>query len=352
MLIFTESFEFSTGSGAGGGANGDKWNLSNTLSVWSGQGPRTGSFNADGSTSSEAKRQVAAADEHATFIIGVAAKNMGGAGTAKRFLTLYSDAGATTHVYVQTGATDATKLEVYRGGGTLLGSTASGVLTTVGTVYQYIEVKVTLNDTTGAVVIRVDETPVLSLTGVDTKNGGTKTVFDSFGIQGMTGSTWFDDIYACNGAGSTNNDFLGAVRIEALHPNANGNSSGMTNSAGNSTNNYTYVDDAFPIADTTDYVDGVTTGDKDTYTFADSAQPAGNSVKAVVVYASAQKTDAGARGLSLVARSGGTEATAAAATALVNGVYHLVWGVFETKPGGGSWTVSDYNAAEFGLQAT
>jgi hypothetical protein len=348
-LILTESWD-STSSAA---ILADKWNLGLANGI-GGSGPgRTGANGWVGANGT-AGRQVAASEESATFIYGGAQIDtdltfFGSGGTGKKQISFKSDAGVTEHVYLQTGASDPTKLEVYRGGGTLLGSSASGVVK--AGIWQYFEMKVTLSDTVGAVVVRVDETVVINLSGIDTKNGGTKTVLDSIVItgnrNGTTGvNTRFDDIYLCNGAGLANTDFLGAVRVECLLPNGNGASTGMTNSAGNSVNNYSYVDDQMV---TTDYVESDSA--KDTYTFADSAQPTGNSVKGVAVYEFAEKTDAGARGLSAVARLSGTEALTDVG-ALTNGAYHVKWAIFETKPGGGAWTVGDVNNAEFGQQAT
>jgi hypothetical protein len=341
-LLITESFEFTN--------TGDKWNVSGGGNT-TGNAARTGTH-----TGTAAARQLTAAEEHATMIVGLAHASSTGWSTNGNptLMSFSSDNGATLHIYlVAHGSNNAGgQLDVFRGDGTLLGTTAASPILLSNNTYQYVEVKVVLG-ASGSVVVKIDDTLVLSLTGVNTKNGGTKTVIDRVALAALQRTTssngYIDDVYICNGAGSVNNDFLGPVHIEALKPNGNGASSGMTNDAGNSTNNYSHVDDNLDFAD---YVDGATAGVKDTYAFENSTLPTANTVKGVMVYAYALKTDAGARGLQTVARSGGSETTATPIVALANGVAHLLWGAHETNPSGGSWLVSDVNAAEFGVVTT
>lgn len=347
-LIFSESFE----QNSSGALSFDKWNLSTPGGAVTGSA-RTGTYAWRGAATG--KRRLRASEEHATLIVGLALMLTGAPATGQQILSLWSDSGATNHVYVQTNASDATKLDVCRGDGTVLVSTATGALPH-DSVYRYYELKATLSDTVGAVTLRCDETIVASASGVDTKNGGTKTVFDSFSAIVLNTSMFADDLYLCNGAGSVNNDFLGAIKVEALQPNGNGAHSGMTNDVGNSTNNYSHVNDALATAPvTTTYVEGDTT--QDTYTFGDSLLPSGNAVAGVTVWAYAQKSDAGARALNMTARLSSTDSNVASTPAdtqsvsgLVNGVYHWQNAIYETKPGGGAWTVADVNNAEFGYQ--
>lgn len=347
-LILTESFDYNTGGASASG----KWWLTGPNFVSSVSG-RTGRMSTSTGLS---KHYFHPADEHATFIAGVAVKQGALAGGAP--LIFYSDAGVTLHVAIRVETTGA--ITVLRaatttgGGGTVLGASATGVI--LGTsVWQYLEAKVTLHDTTGSAEVKVDGTTVLTLTNVDTKNAGTKTVFDTIGADAVTAGGSLDDFYCCNASGTTNNDFLGPVKIEVLQPSADGASSGLTNSAGTSVSNYTYVDDPTPAMSTGDYVGGVAPA-KDTYTFGNSTQtPTTLWVKGVVLHAQAAKVDATAAGLNVIARLSGTEVTATPVNTPLSGAFsttiRLYWNVYETKPGGGVWTVADVNAAEFGIQA-
>jgi hypothetical protein len=189
---------------------------------------------------------------------------------------------------------------------------------------------------------------VLNLAGVDTKGafGTGATKFDALQVR-TTGPSLCDDLYVCNEAGAANNDFLGDVAVEVLRPNGNGAASGMVGSDGNSTDNWQLVDEA--VVATADWVEGDNTGEKDTYAFTDSAFAAPSGCAGVIVFAHALKTDAGARTLRLVSRSGGAEATSA--DKALGTAYGWVSHVFETKPDGAAWTLADVAAAEFGVEA-
>lgn len=112
---------------------------------------------------------------------------------------LESDGGATSHVTILTTA--AGGFTVRRGAsGTTLGTTVGDLYTT--TTWAYVEIQARLHDTDGSVTIRVDGVERLALTGTDTRNGGTKTVFD--GIQFFEpqfATILYDDLYVATGPG-------------------------------------------------------------------------------------------------------------------------------------------------------
>lgn len=257
--------------------------------------------------------------------------------------------GATTHATLRVNASK--QLTVTRNG-TLLG-TGTTVLST--STYYYIEFKCNISDTVGAPVIRINgvaET-MTWVTGTastqDTRNAGNATA-DTITIGGSTGlSTTFDvcDLYVCDTAGSTNNDFLGDVRVEAIFPSGNGTTSNLVGSDGNSTDNYLLVDETAP--DTADYVESSTVTDKDTYAFGNLTSTSG-SVYGVQVLPYAAKTDAGVRSIVSVARLSGTEVDGATKTLSTTPTYYP--DIRETKPGGGAWSISDVNSAEFGVKVT
>lgn len=96
--------------------------------------------------------------------------------------------------------------------------------------YAFLEMKVN----TGAVVVRVNGVEVINETVSMVQEGmpSTFTQFylgggsfsgDTAGVLGWTGS--IDDLYVLNTSGSTNNDFLGDVRVDYKKPNGVGNSS-------------------------------------------------------------------------------------------------------------------------------
>lgn len=293
-------------------------------------------------------KHLSAADEHATLIFGLAyysAVNMeNGQNTSSPF-QLLSDAGATNHINIGFDNLTGANLRAYRGS-TLLG-TSAGTNINPETWY-YIEGKITMHDSTGSVTLRVNNQTVLSLSGIDTKNAGTKAVFDSFRYWADAGgpTVRIDDLYICNGAGSAYNDFLGDIRVETLRPNGNGNSSDFVGSDANSTDNYQLVDES--SYSSADYVQSASANDMDLYTFGDMAHTTG-AVKGVMAHGVMSKTDTGDRTARLLGRTGGTNYSGPTETLTTSDLsYKKVW---EKNPNTtNDWSISEVNAAEFGVE--
>lgn len=159
-----------------------------------------------------------------------------------------------------------------------------------------------------------------------------------------TGLDWDDIVVWSDDTGITP---LGDAAVNTLTPTGNGNSSVLVGSDGNSTDNYLLVDETAPDSDTTYVVSGTAT-DKDTYAFSNLPDP--GTVHAVKVGFIARREDAGAATIKTVARHSGTETNGPTVTP--NTTYSGVglWGMFNTKPGGGAWSVSDVDGAEFGVE--
>src|SRR5574337_15066 len=231
--------------------------------------------------------------------------------------------------------------------GTTLGT---GTTPLTSGVWYYVEMKAVIHDTAGSVELRLNGVTEISLSGIDTRNGANGVITQiKLGCFGNAPQKYFDDLYVCDTSGSVNNDFLGDVRIEALFPNGNGAKSNLVGSDSNSTDNYLLVDEATPNADT-DYVESSTVGDKDTYTFTDLTSTAG-TVRGIQLLPYARKTDAGTSSIKAVTRLSGTEEDAASDSPLSTS-YVYYPDIRETKPGGGAWSISDINSAEFGVKVT
>jgi hypothetical protein len=120
---------------------------------------------------------------------------MSAAPTSTSFLKFGSDAGAVTD-HIRISWETPGNIRVWRGGTNL--ATSVGTVSTG--VWHYIEAQVRMDDTAGFVTIRVDGAPFVSVSGVDTKNGGTKTTLDSLFLVGQGGITsLFDDLYLNTG---------------------------------------------------------------------------------------------------------------------------------------------------------
>lgn len=259
--------------------------------------------------------------------------------------------GATVHITVWVN--NSGNIEIRRGtsGGTLL---ATGSATVAINTYFYIEVKCKISDTVGAVEVKINGASDVSFSG-DTRNGGASGVINNIKLltpylgSGVAGanSEW-DDLVILDTSG-TNNDFLGDVRIEALYPNGNGNSSQLVGSDEDSTDNYAQVDETPPDDDVT-YVQSSNVGDRDTYTYSDITSTVG-VVYGVQVLPYAKKTDASARSINAVVRSNGVDQVSSDQT-LTTSYKYFPYVVEEDPDISAAWTIASVNDAEFGVGVT
>lgn len=240
-------------------------------------------------------------------------------------------------------------LSFYRGNAsTLLGSSAAGLVPTAQ--WSHIEVKVAIHNTTGTVEVRVNgsASPVINLTSQNTRSTSNNfaTGVSPTAVSGFS-ATYFDDFFVCDTAGSTNNNFLGDCRIDALFPNGDGNYTQFTPSTG--TTHYTLVDESTP--NTTDYNDGASVNDRDSYAMGNLSALTSQTVYAVQTNVAVLKDDAGSKSVATFIRSSGTNGDGASVPLSTSQAY--VSQVFETNPnGGGAWTESTVNAAEVGVLVT
>lgn len=186
----------------------------NNLTAWANNGA---TINAAGRTGTccqtvpinSTRYSVTGAQESATFTVGFA-YFVNGTQSSGNIIQFLSDTGTTIHLALGVGTTG--NLTVNRGGSTQIGSAAPGG-TIVTSAWQYIEMQATLHDTAGAFSVRVNGTVVASGTNVDTKNAGTKSVFDAIrlGSGGGGAIAWrFDDLYLSTGSGCA---FKGSITI-------------------------------------------------------------------------------------------------------------------------------------------
>jgi hypothetical protein len=228
--------------------------------------------------------------------------------------------------------------------------------TSVNAIFQdtwyYIELKVTIHNTTGSYELKVDGVTWFSGTGVDTDFTGTSGANRvSLGSTSSLGtvSFYYDDLYVCDGvdsgiASNPCNDFLGDVRIEALLPIGAGANGDWTRSAG--ADNYALVDESAPNDDT-DYVYSQTPGQVDTYNFQNLSYSDGE-VFGVQVLECVRKDDADDRSVAPVVRSGGTDYIGTPAP--INNSYTYVRQVYQANPNGDvQWTITAVEDAEFGV---
>lgn len=241
------------------------------------------------------------------------------------------------------------KLAVYRGS-TLLGTTSAAL---VQNVWQYIELKVLIHVSAGTVGIHIDGVSQLSLTSQNTRNHASVALWDEFRVGPIATSTspaatneWnIDDFYVADATGSDWNDFKGDIRVDAVFPTAEGNTSGYTCSTGST--HYTLVDEASANGDT-DYNSAATVALKDTLNFP-NVPVAGATIYGLQICTQARKTDAGSAGSKSVTRIASTDYEGAEYA--VSSGYSILREPQAVKPSDSTaWTDTAFNAAEFGYE--
>lgn len=206
-------------------------------------------------------------------------------------------------------------------------------------IFNYIELKVTIDPTVGVIELRVNGEIWLNLTGQNTR-AGTNSYANILTIGGSSQFN-YDDLYCCDSSGSSNNSFLGDVRIDTLYPNGAGTNTQFTPSTGA---NYTCVDEA--SVNTTDYVSSSTVGQKDSYALTDLANTA-TTIKGIQVNNAVMKDDAGARSSANLIRSSTTEAQGSAFALSTSQLFNST--IHETDPAtSAAWLATAINAMEAG----
>lgn len=226
-----------------------------------------------------------------------------------------------------------------------LGASATGLIS--AGVYYYVEVKWTINASTGSVHIYLNGTEVLALTGVDTQVGSYAAVTGvTLSTSGSSATADFDDVYVAIQSGGGVTNVLGDVTVTALYPSGAGTTTGWTPSAGS---NYQNVGGTTPNDDT-DYNSTSTIDAKDTYAMQDCAS--GADIQGIQILASVRKEPDGPGQVKLVTRSNSTDYDGTA-QGIGGATYSYVREIRETDPAtAAAWTESGWNAVELGLKKT
>ena len=253
--------------------------------------------------------------------------------------------GSTPHVSI-VFATDYS-LKAVRGeaAGTVLSSVASAY--SANTWVQLV-IKVVVHDTTGTVEVRVNgsTTPIIVLTGQDTRNGLTG-VIDAISIVNAGSDTVeIMDLAAWTDSGETPNGWVKDTRVDTYLVNGAGSSTQYTPSAGA---NYQCVDEVQSDGDTT-YNQSSTNGHVDLFTLANMTHVP-STIHAVAVTVVASKTAEGAATVKAKLKAGAT--TVAGSEQTLNfSTYNR--GIFAkgTNPDTSlPFTISDVNALEIGYES-
>lgn len=228
------------------------------------------------------------------------------------------------------------------------GSTQLGITSGLGLLndtWYYLELDVTFGDgTAGSIDLFINGNNELSVSSIDTRN----VTGENTAALNLTGSsTAFDDMYLLDDSGTDQTTRIGPCNIETVIPNADGTTVNFTPSAGS---NWQNVDDGNTPDDDTTYNSSSTATHKDLYGMAALAGSIG-TVYAVMPRSYVRTVDSGGRGVKNVARSSATEVDGT--EKFIDQSYIYVDHIYENDPnGGGAWTESSVNAAEFGIKIT
>lgn len=219
----------------------------------------------------------------------------------------------------------------------------------------FLEMNGYIDATAGSVSVQISGSNWLNLTGINTRNTSNNPLTDTplantiqigcdYGSPlNFTNYTYFDDLYICDGTGTTNNSFLGDCRVETLFPKGAGTTS-WTPSAGA---NWQCVDDPQFDGDTS-YVSSNTMGQIDTYTMTNLPSTPVKVFGMQHTYA-AHKLDAGIRTVSSQIVSGVATPTVSAVPIYDTYVFTEV--IAETDPNtGAAWTASAVNSVQTGIK--
>lgn len=257
-----------------------------------------------------------------------------------------------TTVQASLAVDTARKLQAYRGDLTTALGSASTYVIPVNT-WVRVCLKLTINDTTGAVLVHVwepgDTAPqvVLNLSSQDTKAHASSALWDGYDLHAVcAGTTDITGHVATDGSGGVNDDLVSTKprTVAAVRPNRDGAHADWIPSTG--LQHYPLVDD--PSADD----DAGTVGtdvedDIDTYDVADV--PDVSQTLHGVVAAVVAKHSTGSAEIGHVIRSGVTDTVSAAvalATAYAASLYP-----YDQIPGPTSFTPALFSALQFGVKA-
>jgi hypothetical protein len=225
-------------------------------------------------------------------------------------------------------------------GGTLLGTSTTAMTTGV---WYWIEYHVIISATVGVFEVKQNGIQQINATAADTKgDAGSATVDRELWVN--QAQFYIDDHYVNDTTTATNAAYSGDIRIKGYIPSAAGDVTGMTPTSGA---NYTNVDEV-PPDDATTIVAATGTTLYDLYNIPNTSGVA--TVQAATLWLRAQKSDAGAKSIAPMIKSGATENQAADQTLSTTWAYYRKnYNVDPTDSA--AWTPSKIDNLQIGQKA-
>ena len=302
---------------------------------------RTGTYGLQGGGNGSANYAVAdipMSGISPTYVIGFAAKNPT---TAMKVVFMNNAFAVTQHNFIFNETTRA----VGQFNGTNGTVTYGNPNAFDPSIWNYFEFKITAGTgTNGSAEVHINGTLYAQWNNITTINNASYTRFDGIRVVMTSTNHKIDDWYLLNASGTINNTFLGDSRVDVLVPNASGTYSQLTPFG--TTPNYTNVDEL--PANTSDYNYSDVAGTQDTYNYADL--PGSTlSIAGIQSKIYAAKTATGPRNVDPLCISSGL--LFVGSDQALSQSFTYITTVYERDPGsGGPWTLSGFNAAEFGVR--
>jgi len=325
--LFIDSFDTNVSAG--------RWifytGINNTLTIPSANNGRHGSASAriTGTSGffSGYRSQYVTPSTHVVIGAAVRRNNPG----ASAFLGLLSTAMGGADVRVSSNGF----LEYYLGSGAVVTTTfpvAHGA-------WYHVQIGVVIG-ASGSLEIRVNGSTVVSVSGVNTRPGGSASTCNAaqlyMGAGGSSDSADFDDLYFAYG---DELKWLGDIRVDALALSSNSTPQDWTPDTGNAWER---------LNATAGYITGTTLDDESLFALADYT-PQTTAIHGVQVCAYARKTDSGSRSMAIEAKSGSTVAVGSTIALGDNTTeYRQVW---LTDPNtAAAWTDGGLDALQIGVK--
>jgi len=312
------------------------------FSTSAGWGKYAGQLQGYGIASNSSGRALAWSNgvNYATIIAGWRGKLTSAGGGSG--LVEFND-GSTTQVWI-THASD-NRIKAYRGSGTA-NLLATSINTFLPTSWIWIEIKVTIHNTTGAVKVVVGGVTEIDVSGINTRVSANNYLQYVYLWSGQSGQNdIIDDVYFADTTGSApTNDIIGVpLIVETLYPTA----ADSTTWTPNASTNLSRIQEVHADDDTT-YNSDSTSGHIDLYTHgAMASTPA--AIYGVAVVSRARKDDVAARNYRHKLVSGATTVTGVSTS--MDTIYKWVKDVYLTDPNTGvAWTPTAVNATKIGYE--
>lgn len=229
--------------------------------------------------------------------------------------------------------------------------------------WNWVEMRIVLNNTSGAVDFWLDNVAAGSQTGLDTitdsapapAGPGYRLLIGrgaSFGSAGLyPGNSYLDDLYILDSDGAAPfNTRLGDSHIYKLVPEDDGFANAMgTIFPTTPTTHYDKVEDLGGPNEDASYIEDTGGGQQELFVASDLPTPNPDTVFAVQPVARMRDSTAtpGASGSTLLREGGSTSTGAAYAT--VTGGYENLHDIHTTKPSGGAWDAAGVDGSEIGF---